>query len=857
MAITRALIQFQERAYQTLYNDFRVYIQGAEVTDWIIGSVQFQRTNRDGPGTASFTLDNAMDRFVITDKNLAGTWRDTTDQYSEAAKHQIYLYKTGQVEVTVDRISELTNLLYERNRQLIAVGDDEERRRERRNKNKVEENSEQNDLYDAAADTVDDLPADDVLNNKEAVTDAIAGKLAVQGLSQAKAKEIATEVVQNRTNRLVRAGNKRPASDTPAVETVDGDPELAGRHRRESIIRNPVDPDTGDARWPLEDRSAVFHRNDPIRIFVHNPLTERDEWLYGFTGFINQYPITTDYTNGESTIQIQCYDLRELLQKMRVQQNTVLDTVEPVPLFQDRTSIFADLVSPSGNQLNHRFANTKFEDAMAQLMTGTFLDRRGAGRRFGVGDFSVGKVVRYPVTNEPSDQNRALLEEWHTLSINEPTDITDDTTIAKTALLTSADVDRVGRETTTDGVYAPTRGFVHFLLPKDGTAANTLVQTTFDAGSETRDFVSRYEIITDFCARLDYEFTIAPNGDCLFEFPMYDFLPEDYGGYSSVMTAEHHLINTTISDEGNDIITAVTVMGGPERTEVNPDGNAPPSVIPRAIVQSSVMAARVGLTVEQVTLPFVRDAARLGALGFIEFQKRLANANSMDMDMGFRPFLMPNRPVYNVPEKRMGLLSNVANTMQLFGSSSTGLTLKYIRQVRVDGTFRLITGGDSMPISYRDIFPSTVKSPGNGTKGVRRQPELNEGTDSALDNQTTEEAVESNDDAPPRYVGQRRPGTYFTLTRKTRLLVDRLAQQVEDRFVMNNPPDAVNQRRFAMQARDDDGNRLFTNAERLSLAITAEQDGYLLVDTGGRFWFEPRRSGQPTFVVKSEAKADG
>ena len=870
MAETRALVRFTERSYQALYEDFRVFIQGVEVTAFVSSNLTITYSNRDGPNTCSFTLDNAMDRFIITSDNLAGTWRDTLDRYSEAAKHAIYLYKTGQAEVTRDRIAELTDVLFDRNEDIVTqrtteeiARDQNERRRRRRTRNiqrdQGDVTKERRDvLRVSASDTVHDLPADVVLNNQEAVETAVFERLVASGLSQADADQMAQEVVAQRRRQLVRANRQRAKADGPATE-VNPDQsksELKGRFRREQNIRNPVDSDTGDSRWPLQERSVIFHKNDPVRVFVHNPLTADDDaWMFGFTGFIDQYPVTTDYLTGQSTVAIQCYDIKSLMQKMRVQQNSVLPTAEPTPLFQDRSSIFADMVAPSGARLNHTFANLSFEDSMAILTTGTRVDRRGQGRKFGVGDFTVGKLVTYPVTENPSeDVNRATLEEWHSLCLNGSAPLTSTNEIADTTLLTRSQVEQIGRETTSDGAYAPTRGYVHFLLPKDGTAARNLTQTTFDSGSEQRDFVTRFEIVNDFCARLDYEWLVLPNGDMAFEFPMYDFLPEDFGDYKEVLEANYHLMSGNMADESGEIVTAVVVSGGPARTEVDAFGNAPASVVPRGIIQSSVMAARVGITVEQVSLPFVQNAARLRSLGFIEFQKRLAAASTFDMEFGFRPFIMPNRPVYNVVERRMGLTSSVTNTMEVFGACSTGTSIKYVRQVRSDGTFRFITGSDSMPISYRKIFPGNTKSVGNAKAGVRTSLEQ-DGDESALENQTTtaaEAVAPTNDDRPPYFINEARPGTYFALTPTTRRIAERLGQVLSDKpFLLTNVPRA-NGTTFAVRARDPEGQRVFTDQDRETLALAAQRLDYILIDTRERFRFEPRRSGQPTYIVRPE-----
>lgn len=875
MAETRALVKFTERAYQAEYQDFRIFIQGVEVTQFVSSSVAITYANRDGPNTCSFTLDNAMDRFVLTLDNLTvtddhpnGKWRDTQDRYSEAAKHGIYLYKTGQSEVTVDRIAELTNALFARNTELVKVRTIKEiendpnearRRRKMRNLERTGELSklQRDQLRVVASDTAYDLPADVVLNNADDAKDALVEQLAARGLSTGASKKLADETVDRRRNQLVRSGRQRPAGDGPAKETNPDltNPERSGRHKRQKLIRNPIDSDTGDSRWPLQNRSIIFHKNDPVRIFLHNPFSAADEWLYGFAGFVDQYPVQNDYLTGQSTIQVQCYDIKTLMQKMRVQQNTVFPTVAPEPLFRDRSSIFADLITPDGARLTHKFANKSFEETVALLTTGTDLNRRGQSRAFGIGDLALGKVVTYPVTKNPDDDiNRATLEEWHTLVLNGPSALDDQGSIANKTLLNSRDVEFIGRNTTSDGPYAPTRAFVHFLLPKDGTAARNLTQTTFDAGGEQRDFSTRFEIVSDFCARLDYEFLVCPNGDLVFEFPMYDFMPDDFGDYGPMFEADYHLIGGNMADESGDVVTALVVTGGPKRQDIDALGNAPASVIPRGIIQSSVMASRVGVNVETHSLPFVRSGARLRSLGFIEFQKRLANASSFDMDFGFRPFITPNRPLVNVVEQRMGLTSSVTNTMQVFGVCSTGTTVRYVRQVREDGSFRFITGGASLPISYREIFPGNTKSVGNAKVGVRTSLEQ-DGDDTALTDQKVVEnvGIAPNDDKPPRFIGEARPGTYFTLTPTTRKVVEALGQVFDDRKLRLNHIPQTDGTRFAVRVRSEDGSRLYSDAERLTLAQAAERLDYILIDTGARFRFEPRRSGQPTFIVRPES----
>jgi hypothetical protein len=693
-------------------------------------------------------------------------------------------------------------------------------------------------------------------DSRQKVKTAAAESMMRTGTSEPAATKWAGQASDSEYHRITQselARNKAAAKDKKLQKTGkkkgpwelgNGDPETTGRYARQANTRNPIDSDTGEARWPLSERSVIFHKNDPIRIFLQNPFTENDEWIYGFTGFVSEYPVTTDYVTGHSTLQIQCYDIKALMQKMRVQMNAILGPfVQPSGLFEDRASIFADLLLP--NNWTHAFANMSFENAMALLMTGTTLKREGQGPHFGVGSLAVGKVITYPAKDEKD--NKATLEAWHTMCLNGPGKISDEKNIANTVFLTSKDVERIGRGTTTDGPYSPIRAYVHFLLPKAGTAASNLTQTQFDAGTEQRDWVTRYDIVADFCAQLDFEFSVAPNGDVIFEFPMYDFLPEDFGDWKPIFEADYHLISGNMSDESGDIVTAVVVTGGPSNATTQP---GLPQAFYMGVIQSSIMASRVGITTENVSKPFVQSNARLRSFGFIEFQKRLANANSFEMEWGFRPFITVNRPILNVVEKRMGLTSSVTETMQVFSTCSTAPAVKYVRQIRPDGTFRFITGGASMPISYRTIFPGTVKSVGNATVGVRTTLEQ-DGDPGALDNQKSTKQPK-NEDRPPPAIKELRPGTYFALTPRARKVADIVAYTLEDRGVLLTNIPMANGTAFSIRARNPEGRRMYSDPERLTLAQKAKDQGYILVDTQQRFIFEVRRPGQPDFVVRPD-----
>jgi hypothetical protein len=121
---------------------------------------------------------------------------------------------------------------------------------------------------------------------------------------------------------------------------------------------NPTDSAT--ARYPFNVGSLVFHKYDPVRIFVQNPFSRGEstsvtnaqvttsstgantanigaasgneststsanantsQWTCEFAGYIDVKPFTQNYVNGESVISVSCQDIRVLMQQMRTQTN--------------------------------------------------------------------------------------------------------------------------------------------------------------------------------------------------------------------------------------------------------------------------------------------------------------------------------------------------------------------------------------------------------------------------------------------------------------------------------------------------------------------------------------------------------
>ncbi len=164
------------------------------------------------------------------------------------------------------------------------------------------------------------------------------------------------------------------------------------------------------------------------------------------------------------------------------------------------------------------------------------------------------------------------------------------------------------------------------------------------------------------------------------------------------------------------MVTAVIAHG-----RIRPEGEAsqiPDFIQPKAVVVSPMMMMRYGVLEHELTLPFVSQVDALARLAQIEFQKKLAESNKMNMAFNYRPWILPNRPMEHMERKRIGLTTVVNNSMTVFKEADTAITTRYVRRqiFRPDGTanYTFIFSGTSMPITYREIYENSTIEPAHG-----------------------------------------------------------------------------------------------------------------------------------------------
>jgi len=98
--------------------------------------------------------------------------------------------------------------------------------------------------------------------------------------------------------------------------------------------------------------------------------------------------------------------------------------------------------------------------------------------------------------------------------------------------------------------------------------------------------------------------------------------------------------------------------------------------------------------------------------GIIEFYRRISAMSSMGFSGCYNPFLLPNRPVLNVLQRRMALVTSCQISIPIGGAPSSSVDTYFVRHADHNGKFISITGQSNTPFSYGnadylDLFTTT------------------------------------------------------------------------------------------------------------------------------------------------------
>ena len=464
--------------------------------------------------------------------------------------------------------------------------------------------------------------------------------------------------------------------------------------------------------YSLGYRNLVVQKHDTVRIFYQNPIS-LTQWLPAFTGYVDNVSRDKDYTTGQSTLRISCFCIRGLLKRMRVQKSPTHGKDVAYEILNDSEGFFKDFINPTN--YSNVLGKSSFEEAMNKLILGEKSIKNSGVGRMTKGDeyfydpsdsVPAGSVKSYvSSTEDPYGKggleipafNTDILQHWYNLLLCGEYD-------GKVQPLSIYDVKKIGEDSHPDGEHAPDAQKMYMLMPKGGLRTRELLKTHFSEGTETRDFEDRFSLISTFCETIDYQWWVTAMGDIVFEFAMYEFLPSDFN-YSNLMEIDHYVKSDDLADEEGDIATVLTVTGGMSSEDIEKaQANIRAALVPRILITSPNLSARLGVKNEEHQIPVTTNKRALALLGHIEFFKRLTNAGKMSVQFAYRPWLLPNKPIYHKTEDRLGITSSVTNRLNLFADASTDVTLKYVRRRDQNGNFAFIDGAPSVLTSYREAW---------------------------------------------------------------------------------------------------------------------------------------------------------
>ena len=511
-------------------------------------------------------------------------------------------------------------------------------------------------------------------------------------------------------------------------------------------------------RYTFGPGSCVFSMMDTVKIFIKNPTdpVESDRWIPAFTGTVETKPFSTNFINGESQITLICYDIRAMLNHMRIGVNPYTNSSwqrggpsasqRQQQVFVDQVSagIFSDYypsLKTGGADKDPRFDNIfqgkSFVNMMGMITCGQEGWISEPGNKLaphktgqGIGFFTPGKVYRYANPNFKNASGNNLitsLEEWDNLCLfgtynnqiknNTPNWLTfkDCDYIGKNSFWTSS---ALGSGT---DAFTPLNGQVHFLIPAQGLNISDMISTSVNGIQNimgTPEWSSRLSLINNACEMVDYDFSVTGSGDIIFEFPMYDFSPDNYGNNKSVYIGDKHVISEQISDEGGEVISAVEVQGASSQLVQEAINTAMKSSnpalalqeVPKRVAFSNFMVAKCGVRIASKTFTGV-PISQLHVMATLELQKRLADANKMSIDLSYRPFLRPNRPFFHAERKRLGKTTQVSLNITPLREATVSMSLHCVRTPLLQGSgaeaqivYQHVFGGEGMTLSYNTVF---------------------------------------------------------------------------------------------------------------------------------------------------------
>lgn len=686
---------FTEDPYRMMAHRCRVWINGVEVTERLTSSVTVSYSGRKGHNTASFTLSNANDGFILSADNLNGEFATANElggEYSENIKKAMFEYKNNESLNPSDGDTGCRRWPLEADMPVLHTLDC---------------------VFVAAR-----WPYSQVvrwqpifkgyIDNKPFSDDYIHGK---------KSVEISCVDVRELMSRMRVQMNYLISTETFVVSRHNLG-ELIASSKLNAYDPMVIDGLFSDLQLPnsLSTPIAGLSMEQTVELLVSGKTFTEDEWKSG----------TWDPDRGIGFVDF----------LFTYHSDLINQSVSGVDISETTTTT--------------RTVNLELE---TEEVTATTTTTTKTVNVQGVGRFERGISLNWPIDDGSSNTDKEALQEWHDLCLfgsygrpwttdelekhaaeckyngntaphagllhfllpKKPATTTTTSSTTETDTLTHTQSTQTAQE-----YWAQAQATREAKQEDNASGMRNVVEYTEDAGSSTREWESRLSIIEDYLEKLDYQWFVTPIGDIVVEFPTYDFEPDAWGNkYSNAFTFEEHgEVKTARFEDDKNVITSIRAVGRycPTGSTFTPEMfNSDPAGLNavRVTMYFPVLAGRFGMSTEPVSFPFVTDVCRLRQFAIFYIQRKLAESSELSIDYVYRPLILPNRPIFSKYRNRLSWTSSVNLSVSCrrdHGVPQTSCGLRYVRRYE-NGEYRLITGSKYMPLSYTGKGPdiSTVR----------------------------------------------------------------------------------------------------------------------------------------------------
>lgn len=507
--------------FRNAFPGFRIYVFGLDVTKFVL-SVNVVYNDGRAPNLAEFQLENKFDKFVVTETDILAIYDDIDPE-------QIQFPDRKKI------VNSVINAEAERG----VVGDFDASQR-------------------VVAEQVNKDYSETIGKAQDHIITKIQNRIDKEIFPEDKAKVLKAKIAAR--NRITQP----PVNDTGATTstaTLTGVLALGG----------------DAARYPVQAGDSIFHSNDPVRIFFRDPFNPA-VWFHMFAGFVTDTVDSVD-VNNVRVATIRCEDPTRILRYARIATNPSIVDINALQQVEDVVlrSFFKD------NFVDITLTELLYTFIFGDEVPGTterfpFVRRSATGEQSsssvhitGAGSFSFNKSATFLFGPEPGESqarnpkqiseklsqkiiNLDNLAEYQAFIDHQVKEsdldtmlIDDDDVIAENFGLVSPTtflqnsrgedgkirtVDIINFIGTRPHLYPVDGGRLIILAPKTfgpNTNRDVMLRDIVGNISTRTSFKTRLQIIYDVAERLEFSFYASPKGDLIFEMPLYDFRPEDFG----------------------------------------------------------------------------------------------------------------------------------------------------------------------------------------------------------------------------------------------------------------------------------------------------------------------------------------